>query len=153
MARAEIERLLGAPIDDASLGSLLQPNVANVLKHNEAAVMVHDEGFSQKPEHTSQVVDPSCPSEIDHPSRRGNWRGAVGEITLFEKSSGILTKRISLGNDGQPVSDASECRMSKGRARRVQFANPSEFARIVAACTSSQALVAWPPQSWPTQRG
>ena len=88
LSRAEIERLLGAPIDDASLGSLLQPNVANVLKHNEAAVMVHDEGFSQKPEHTSQVVDPSCPSEIDHPSRRGNWRGAVGEITLFEKFFG-----------------------------------------------------------------
>ena len=30
--------------------------------------------------------------------------------------------------------------MSKGRARRAPFSNPSEFARIVAACTSSQAL-------------
>ena len=29
LSRAEIERLLGAPIDDASLGSLLQPNATN----------------------------------------------------------------------------------------------------------------------------
>ena len=28
LSRAEIERLLGAPIDDRSLGSLLQPNAA-----------------------------------------------------------------------------------------------------------------------------
>jgi hypothetical protein len=102
--------------------------------------MVQDEGISQKPEHTSQVVDPSCPSEIDQPSRQGSWSGAVGEITLFEKYSGILTKRISLGKDGQPVSDASACRMSKGRARRERFSSPGEFARAIAACTSTQAL-------------
>lgn len=102
--------------------------------------MVQDEGFSQKPEHTSQVVDPSCPSEIDQPSWQGNWSGAVGEITLFESSAGALTKRISLGKDGQPVSDASACRMSKGRARRVPFSSPGEFASTIAACTSTQAL-------------
>ena len=28
LSRAEVERLLGAPIDDRSLGSLLQPNAA-----------------------------------------------------------------------------------------------------------------------------
>jgi len=110
------------------------------LKHNKAAVMVQDDGFSQKPEQVPQIVDPSCPSEIDQPSQQGNWRGAVGEITLFESSAGALTKRISLGKDGQPVSDASACRMSKGRARRVPFSSPGEFARTIAACTSTQAL-------------
>ena len=46
-------------------------------------------------------------------------------FTLFSKAAGILTKRMELA-DGQLVKDASECRMSKGRAETVTLAR-AEF--------------------------
>ncbi len=36
------------------------------------------------------------------------------EITVFKKSSGILSKTIAAAVDGSPVSDGSACRMSSG---------------------------------------
>ena len=38
------------------------------------------------------------------------------EITVFKKSSGILSKTIAAAVDGSPVSDGSACRMSSGEA-------------------------------------
>ena len=40
------------------------------------------------------------------------------EITVFKKSSGILSKTIAAAVDGSPVSDGSACRMSSGQAKR-----------------------------------
>jgi hypothetical protein len=45
-------------------------------------------------------------------------RGLTTEITLFEKFGGILSKRISLGADGKPVSDGDACEMWDGWAKR-----------------------------------
>ena len=42
-------------------------------------------------------------------------------ITLFAKSGGPLTKRISLNEDGSLVSDGSACVMAHGTARRVSI--------------------------------
>ena len=41
------------------------------------------------------------------------------EITIFEKSAGVLSKTISAAADGSPVSDGSACRMSSGTAKRM----------------------------------
>ena len=41
------------------------------------------------------------------------------EITVFKKSSGILSKTIAAAVDGSPVSDGSACRMSSGEAKRM----------------------------------
>jgi hypothetical protein len=45
------------------------------------------------------------------------------ELTVFQKSDGPLTKRISLGSDGTIKSDGSQCIMPRGWARRVIFSD------------------------------
>ena len=88
-------------------------------------MMVHDEGLSQ----ASQAVDPSCPSEIDRPSRQGSWSDTAGaamdvvEISIFEKpgADGPLTKVGQLGPDGKPEMDPSYCWMSSGTVRVASF--------------------------------
>ena len=40
------------------------------------------------------------------------------ELTELRKLSGILTKKITLGEDGKPKSDGSGCRLTVGMARR-----------------------------------
>ena len=48
------------------------------------------------------------------------WRDKPphARITVIEKKAGILSKSISLGPDGQPVSDSSGCFLAEGRRRR-----------------------------------
>jgi hypothetical protein len=70
-----------------------------------------------------------------YPSRSSS-KGAAGskarpEITLFEKSGGPLTKRISLAADGSIKSDSSACLMARGTARRVEVANIQQFAALI----------------------
>ncbi len=62
------------------------------------------------------------------------------EVTLFTKSGGPLTKRISLGADGKVTSDGSACTMSKGTARRVKIADVGQFGRLVEAMTRNEAI-------------
>lgn len=59
-------------------------------------------------------------------------------LTLFSKAAGILTKRMKLA-DGQLVKDASECRMSKGRAETVTLA-PAEFGTFLQTLKPNQAI-------------
>ena len=40
------------------------------------------------------------------------------ELTELRKLSGILSKKITLGDDGKPKSDGSGCRLTFGMARR-----------------------------------
>ena len=61
-------------------------------------------------------------------------------ITIFEKSSGPLSKHIAIGPDGRPASDASQCRMWEGTAKRAIANTARELAEIVGTCTSRQAL-------------
>jgi hypothetical protein len=74
-------------------------------------------------------------SKGSYPSRSSS-KGAAGskarpEITLFEKSDGPLTKRISLAADGSIKSDSSACLMARGTARRVEVANIQQFAALI----------------------
>jgi len=54
----------------------------------------------------------------EDPGASSGLGGVVTEITLFIKPDGILSKRITLGEDGQPRPDGSACRMTRGTARR-----------------------------------
>jgi len=60
------------------------------------------------------------------------------EITVFEKTSGPLTKRIALRN-GKIVNDSSACCMANGTARRVKIDNMQELANLINNFSSSQA--------------
>ena len=61
-------------------------------------------------------------------------------VTIFEKSSGSLSKHVAIGPDGRLTSDASQCRMWEGTAKRAIANTAREFAEIVGTCTSRQAL-------------
>src|SRR5262249_14854553 len=52
------------------------------------------------------------------------------EITVFEKSSGPLTKRIAL-RDGKIANDSSSCSMANGSARRVTITGMVELAGLI----------------------
>ena len=70
----------------------------------------------------------------DHPPE-------AAEITIFEKSSGILSKKIALAADGSLVSDGSACRMSSGVATRVELADGANgLAALIERMPSNQAL-------------
>ena len=62
------------------------------------------------------------------------------EITVFQKTGGPLTKRISLDRDGKVISDGSACVMLHGRAERVIVSNLTEAARLIAGQRSNQAI-------------
>ena len=62
------------------------------------------------------------------------------ELTVFTKQGGLLTKRISLAEDGAVNSDGSECRMASGTARRAPIAGVPELAALIGSLESDQAI-------------
>lgn len=72
------------------------------------------------------------------PREAGN--DAVIEITAFTKADGPLTKRISLGPDGKPVSDGSACLMARGRAQRIFCKGLGAFAAHIERLQTNQAI-------------
>ena len=62
------------------------------------------------------------------------------ELTLFAKTGGPLTKRISLSPDGTIVSDGSCCLMSSGEARRVEIADISDLAALIERLRVNEAI-------------
>jgi hypothetical protein len=56
----------------------------------------------------------------------------VVELTEVQKPSGILSKKITLGEDGRPKSDGSGCRLTIGKARRHRM-NGGDSAGALAA--------------------
>jgi len=61
-------------------------------------------------------------------------------LAVFNKLSGPLSKAISLGDDGRPISDASDCKMSAGRARNVAVNGLLGLSKLIADLDSEQAL-------------
>ena len=61
-------------------------------------------------------------------------------VTIFAKSSGSLSKHVAIGPDGRLTSDASQCRMWDGTAKRASANTATEFAEIIGTFTSRQAL-------------
>src|SRR5262249_49917799 len=64
----------------------------------------------------------------------------ASEITLFAKSRGPLTKRISMAPDGPLKSHGSACVMSHGAARRVHITSVSDFARLIERLRPNEAI-------------
>ena len=62
------------------------------------------------------------------------------EITVFRKSGGILSKRISLLKSGKIKADGSECRMSEGTARRILLDDVATLAVLINNMRSDEAL-------------
>ena len=62
------------------------------------------------------------------------------EITMFTKSEGPLTKRISLSEDGSVKSDGGACLMAKGVAGRVAIADVQQLATLIEQLQSNQAI-------------
>jgi hypothetical protein len=62
------------------------------------------------------------------------------QVTVFKKSGGPLTKRISLNPDGTIKSDGSACVMSRGRARRVELNSAQQLAELISTFGSSEAI-------------
>ena len=70
-------------------------------------------------------------------------------ITVIEKNSGILSKSISLGPDGQPVSDSSGCFLAEGKATPVTVKDAAGLKTIIDALSPKQALTLGVPAGVP----
>jgi hypothetical protein len=68
-------------------------------------------------------------------------QGPAFELTVFTKQGGLLTKRISLAEDGTVNSDGSACRMAKGSARRAPIAGAADLAGLIGSLEQDQAIV------------
>jgi hypothetical protein len=91
--------------------------------------------------------DPNPPSGEATAAGCGVGKATAGEtmspqITLITKHDvpALMSKRISLTNDGNLKSDGSECRMITGTAAREFVGTASALALIIAACRSDQAI-------------
>jgi hypothetical protein len=62
------------------------------------------------------------------------------EITVVEKSGGILSKSISLRADGTINADGSACVMSRGSAHRAKVADVHAFAALIEGLKPYQAI-------------
>src|SRR5712691_967901 len=61
------------------------------------------------------------------------------EITVFAKADGVLTKVISLSEDGKFRSDSSRCRMWSGTAHRLPLDSLKQFADDIENLPINQA--------------
>jgi hypothetical protein len=84
--------------------------------------------------------NPNPPS--GEPVDADDRRVRVPQITLISKCDvpSLMSKRISLTDDGKPHSDGSECRMVTGTATRAFAGKASDLARIIRSCGSNQAI-------------
>ena len=64
------------------------------------------------------------------------------ELTVFKKTRGILTKRISLLKSGKISADGSECRMGEGRAYRTKLDSIDALATLIEKMPANEALAA-----------
>ena len=62
----------------------------------------------------------------------------LGEVTVFKKSSGALTKRLEL-RDGKIVNDDSDCFMVRGTAHRAKIDSVHALADLINKFRSNQA--------------
>jgi hypothetical protein len=62
----------------------------------------------------------------------------LGEITVFKKSGGPLTKRLAL-RDGKIINDSSACFMTHGTTHRVKIDDVRAFADLINNFASNQA--------------
>ena len=83
--------------------------------------------------------NPPCGGSISGDGARAALKARVPVITLITKSDmpPLMSKRISLDDDGKLKSDGSECRMVTGVAQRVCV----ETASILLASSKAAVLI------------
>jgi hypothetical protein len=64
----------------------------------------------------------------------------MSEITIFVKSGGPLTKRISLAPDGALKSDGAACVMANGTARRASIASVIDLGNLIEGLKPNEAI-------------
>jgi hypothetical protein len=66
----------------------------------------------------------------------------IPQITLIKKcgANPLMSKRVSLDEQGALRSDGSQCLMIQGRAARAPAATASDLAEIIAGCASDEAI-------------
>ena len=62
------------------------------------------------------------------------------ELTVFSKTGGPLTKRVTLTADGKIASDGIACYMARGRAKRVRIGGVGELAALIERSDLKQAI-------------
>ncbi len=64
------------------------------------------------------------------------------EVTLITKcgATAVMSKCISLDQEGHVCSDGSHCKMAEGTATRAVVETAGEFAKLIASCGSDQAF-------------
>lgn len=68
-------------------------------------------------------------------------QGQAGlDITVFSKDSGLLTKRITLNDDGSLSIDGSACKMSRGSVRTEKFDGLQGLADLICSLKQNEAL-------------
>jgi hypothetical protein len=65
-------------------------------------------------------------------------------VTLLHSAEGILSKRITLGEDGKPLADGSACKMARGDAVTVAAPDAASLAALIDPMPSDQVLVLAP---------
>ncbi|MCW1988683.1 hypothetical protein [Bradyrhizobium diazoefficiens] len=91
------------------------------------------------PDSVPQSADDVTQSD-DDVAGQTNLAGA--QLTLITKMDepSLMSKRLSLNDDGSLNSDGSKCWMSKGMATRAFAATAAMLARIIVACRPNQAI-------------
>jgi len=71
------------------------------------------------------------------------------EITLITKrgTNPVMSKHISLTEEGEVSSDGSQCWMAQGTATRATAETASELAKHIVSCGSHQAITLTPAAS------
>ena len=62
------------------------------------------------------------------------------EFTRLANASGVLTKRISLGEDGKLIVDSSACIMGRGAAKRARVPSLQAFADVIGSLGHNEAI-------------
>jgi hypothetical protein len=62
------------------------------------------------------------------------------ELVTFTKSSGPLTKKISLDDNGRVISDGSACVMARGVTHRKAVGNVEQLGALISDLKNNQAL-------------
>lgn len=73
---------------------------------------------------------------------KSNTKALPIAFSIITKSSGVMTKQLSLDASGKVVKDSSACALSDGRAERVEIATLAELPGRIARLQKSQAIVA-----------
>ena len=71
-----------------------------------------------RPQYDGLLIDPVLPSSWEHASLRRAWRGAEYEITIT-KPKGVVTGRVSVTVDGQPIEGQLVPAFGDGKRHRV----------------------------------